>query len=245
MTELLLVASVAALVFVLAALAQAVSGFGSALVAVPLLTLVVGPATAVVATTMVSLLLAAGAWRRERAYVDRSLARTLTVAGLLGMPLGLVALARLDDRSLTAMVAVGLFVAVALLWRNVPLPAGRSSVWAAGVASGALLTSTGMNGPPVVLSLHALALPARRFRATLQAVFCSQDALAVTAFVATGHLHPTTWATFVGGATGLPLGWWVGNRIFHGLPAERFRSIVLGGLVVTALVALGNAVLSG
>ena len=46
MNELLVVAGASLAVFLLAALAQAVSGFGSALVAVPLLTLIVDPATA-------------------------------------------------------------------------------------------------------------------------------------------------------------------------------------------------------
>ena len=45
-----------AAVFGLAAAVQSVTGFGFALVAVPLLALVLGPAPAVVATTLVSLL---------------------------------------------------------------------------------------------------------------------------------------------------------------------------------------------
>ncbi|WP_161962487.1 sulfite exporter TauE/SafE family protein [Nocardioides speluncae] len=241
MAELLLVAGIAGLVFLLAAVTQAVSGFGSALVAVPLLALAVGPATAVVAATLVSLPLTAGAWRRERAHVDVRLARVLTVAGVLGMPLGLIALARLDDRSLTALVAVGLLVVVALMWRDVTLPTGRGALWASGVTSGLLLTSTGMNGPPLVLSLQGAGLAPRRFRATLQAVFFSQDLVAVAAFAVTGHLHATTWAVAAGGVAGLPAGWAIGNRIFHALSAERFRAVVLAGLVVTATVALGNA----
>ncbi|MGH3353018.1 MAG: sulfite exporter TauE/SafE family protein [Nocardioides sp.] len=243
MAELLTVAGIAALVFLLAAVAQAVSGFGSALVAVPLLALAVGPTTAVVAATMMSLLLSAGAWRHERAHVDVRLARTLTLAGVLGMPLGLVVLARFDDRSLTVLIAAAVLVTVILLWRNLPLPSGGKSLWFAGATSGLLLTSTGMNGPPLVLSLQSAGLAARRFRATLQAVFCSQGVVAVATFAVTGHLHATTWVVVIGGAVGLPAGWAIGDRIFHRLSPERFRAIVLAGLVVTATISLGNAVL--
>jgi uncharacterized membrane protein YfcA len=56
----------------LAAFAQSVSGFGSALVAVPLLSVLAGPRTAVV-----------------------------TITGLIGMPVGLVLLTTLDGRALT------------------------------------------------------------------------------------------------------------------------------------------------
>lgn len=240
-----MVAGIAVVVFLLAAVAQAVSGFGSALVAVPLLALAVAPSTAVVAATVISTLLSAGAWRRESAEVDLPLARTLTLAGVVGMPCGLFVLARSDDRSLTLVVAVALLVAVALMWSGVVLPTGRLSVWASGVTSGLLLTSTGMNGPPLVLSLQAVGLPPRRFRATLQAVFCGQGAVAVTAFALTGHLHAATLAAVAGGVVGLPAGWAIGNRIFQRLSPERFRTIVLAGLFATAVVALGNVFLSG
>lgn len=242
MAELLTIAGIAALVFLLSALAQAVSGFGAALVAVPLLALAVGPATAIVAATVMSLLLSAGAWRQERAHVDPHLARTLTLAGVLGMPLGLVVLTRFDDRSLTVFIAAALLVAVTLLWRKVALPTGRRSLWVAGATSGLLLTSTGMNGPPLVLALQGAGVAPRRFRATLQAVFCSQDAVAVAAFAVTGHLHATTWVAVIGGVVGLPVGWAIGDRIFHRLSPERFRVIVLAGLIITAMISLGNAI---
>ena len=245
MTELLTIAGIAAVIFLLAAVAQAVSGFGSSLVAVPLLALAVSPTTAIVAATMISLLLSAGAWRRERAHVDVPLARALTLAGIVGMPVGLVVLTRFDEHSLTAVVAVALLLAVLLLWRNVALPTGRTSVWAAGMTSGVLLTSTGMNGPPLVLSLHGANLPPPRFRATLQAVFCGQDAVAVAAFALTGHLDAACLAAVAGGVAGLPAGWAIGNRLFHRLSPEKFRSVVLVGLLATALVALGNVLIAG
>ncbi len=86
MADLLLVAAAAAGIFLLAALAQAVTGFGSALVAVPLLALVTDPVTAVVVATTVSLVLSTGAAWRERAYVDLGRTRTLTLTGVVGMP---------------------------------------------------------------------------------------------------------------------------------------------------------------
>ena len=63
MTDLFILAACTAAVFVLASAAQAVAGFGSALVAVPLLSLLVGPVPAVVATTAISL--AMTRWRYD------------------------------------------------------------------------------------------------------------------------------------------------------------------------------------
>lgn len=239
MADLLTLAATAVGVFLLAALAQAVTGFGAALVAVPLLALVVDPVTAVVAATTVSLVLTAGSWWRERLHVDTRQARHLAIAGVLGMPLGLIALALADENTLSLLIGGALLVLVGLLLSGVRLPQGRFTTWTAGVVSGGLLTSTGMNGPPLVLVLQSL--EPRRYRATLQAVFCGQDMVAVAVFVALGHVSEAALILTAAGVLGLPLGWAMGDRVFRRVPAERFRPIVLGGLTVIAVVTLTDA----
>jgi uncharacterized membrane protein YfcA len=239
---LIAVGAVALGVFSLAAAAQAVTGFGLALVAVPLLAVFIDPVAAVVATVMVSLVLTGFASYRERDHVERPVAARLTGSALLGMPLGLLVLSRLDERSLKVVVAGGLLFMVVLLVARVRLPAGITAQYGSGLLSGMLLTSTGMNGPPVVLGLQSLGLPPRRFRGTLQAVFCGQDLVAVGAFLVLGHLDPGIAAAVVAGAVGVPVGWWAGDRVFGWLPPERFRTVVLSMLALTAVVSLSAAV---
>lgn len=234
-------AAVAVLVFALAAAAQAVTGFGMALVAVPLMSVVIEPVAAVVSTTMVSLVLTGWTSVRERSSVERPIAVRLVVAALLGMPAGLVLLAQLDEHLLKALIAGVLLLVVTLLLAKVRLPAGAVSQWASGVLSGAMLTSTGMNGPPVVLTVQALGLPPRRFRGTLQAVFCVQDLVAVVGFAVLGYLTPVIAVAALAGALAVPVGWWVGDRLFVRLQPERFRAIVLAMLALTALVGLSTA----
>lgn len=223
---------VALVAFVLAALAQSVTGFGSALVAVPLLGLVTAPTVAVVAATLVSLVLTAGAWRRERSHVDPPLARSLTFAGLLGLPVGLLAVSLLEERVLGLLVATVVLLAVPVL---ALAPGLRPHPAPAGVLSGALLAGTGMNGPPLVLALQHL--EPRRFRATLQAVFCGQDAVAVAAFAVLGLVTTDVAVVAAAGVLGLPLGWAVGDVLFRRLSRERLRGLVVATLVVTAVVS--------
>ena len=237
MADLLLVVAAAAGIFLLAALAQAVTGFGSALVAVPLLALVTDPVTAVVVATTVSLVLSSGAAWRERAYVDPGRARTLTLTGVVGMPVGLAALHLLDESALTAVIAVVMLVMVALVASGLRVPAGALPV--AGLASGALLTSTGMNGPPLVMALARL--EPLRYRATLQAVFAGQDVVAVASFVALGMWSGESALLVVAGVAGLPLGWRLGDAIFRRVPAHRLRHVVIAGLVLTAVSLLVTA----
>lgn len=233
MIDLLLIGAAAA-IFMAAALAQAVTGFGSALVAVPLLTLVADPVTAVVVATSVSLVLSSGAAWRERRHVDVRTARALTVAGVLGMPAGLLVLRLLDESLLTACIAATMLVLVVLVASGLHVPERALPV--AGLASGALLTSTGMNGPPLVMAL--VGREPLRYRATLQAVFAGQDLVAVAAFVVLGLVDREALLLIVAGAVGLPIGWRVGDLVFHRIPASRLRLVVVGGLVLTGVSML-------
>ncbi len=238
MADLLLLAVIGAAVFVLAALAQAITGFGSALVAVPLLALATEPIAAVVAATTVSLVLTTGAAWQERAHVEVPIARTLTLTGIVGMPAGLLLLAVVDESRLEAWIAGAMLVMVALVASGLRI--GERGAPVAGLVSGALLTSTGMNGPPLVMAL--VDREPRSYRATLQAVFAVQDVVAVAAFLALGHFDREAAVLTAGGIVGLPLGWRLGDLVFHRIPAARLRPLVVAGLVVAAVSMLIGAV---
>lgn len=244
MQELVLTAALAAGIFVVAGAAQAVTGFGMALAAVPLLSLFVETGSVVVGAVAVGAVFTGAAWWRERAYADLVVARRLSGAALVGMPAGLVALAVLSERALTLLIGVVVLVMVAAVARQVPLPSGVVAQRVAGVASGGLLTSTSMNGPPLVLVLHGAGLSPRAFRATLQAVFCVQGLVGIAGFAVLGYVDPPAAAVAVGGWCGVPLGWVAGDRVFHRMSPEVFRRVVLLGLAVTALVALLDAALA-
>jgi uncharacterized protein len=228
---------------VLAAFAQSVSGFGSALVAVPLLTVLAGPRTAVVTITALSIAMTALGTVRERHHVEWRVAGTLAAAGLIGMPAGLLLLTALDARALTLVIAALVLVFTLLLARGWSVDPGPWARRSAGVLSGAMLTSTGMNGPPLVITLQAMRLRPDRFRATLQAVFCSQDVAAVAGFVAIGQVSSTALVAVAAGLPGLPLGWLLGDRVFTGIDPEVFRRVVLGMLLLSALAAAASVVM--
>jgi uncharacterized membrane protein YfcA len=235
--DLLLLAALGAAVFALAALAQAITGFGSALVAVPLLALATEPVAAVVAATAVGLVITSGAGWQERAYVDVPVARTLTLTGIVGMPAGLLLLEVVDESRLEVWIAGAMLVMVLLVTSGLRI--GDRGTPFAGLVSGALLTSAGMNGPPLVMAL--VDREPRRYRATLQAVFAVQDAVAVAAFVILGHFDLDAALLTAGGIVGIPLGWRLGDAVFHRIPAARLRPIINVSLGLAALSMLVGA----
>lgn len=214
--------------------AQAATGFGFALVAVPLLALSSTPRDAVIIVTLTSALVTAGAAVRDRADVDRALAWRVSAAAVVGMPAGLVALLLLPQRWLGVGVAV---VAVAFVGWSMTgrlVRAERGMAVGAGLLSGAALTATGMNGPPLVAAMQALRLPQGRQRATLQAVFCFQDVVAVVAFAALGQLPTHVWLLAMCSTPAAALGWGLGDRWFRRVDERAARRLVTALLLASA-----------
>lgn len=218
------------------------TGFGSSLVAAPLLALVADVQTSVVAVTLVSLVLTGWATVRERAHVDVRYASGVTAAGFLGLPIGLVVLAHASSGTLSVLMAVTVVAALVVVAASIRLPRGWATVGSTGLLSGVLLTSTGMNGPPLVLGMASTHPDPRTFRGTLQAVLFTQDAVALIGFVVIGHVHSEVLAVAAVGAVLSPVGWLLGDRVFDRIPAAAFKRVLIVGLLASAIALVAVAV---
>ncbi|MDP3966707.1 MAG: sulfite exporter TauE/SafE family protein [Nocardioides sp.] len=227
---------------VLAAAGQAITGFGFVLVAVPLLTLLTGePRTSVVACTTLGLVMTSFGWYEDRAAVEWRPITGISIGAAVGIPLGLVVFASLPVDALGLVIGVTVLFFTALLALRVRVPGGRPTQVAAGTVSGAMLATTGMNGPPLVLALHTTGLAPAAFRATLQAMFTLQAVVVVTAFAALGQFTATSAALIAVGVPALWLGWRLGDLVFDRLPPERARKLVLGTLAISGTLAVISA----
>lgn len=223
---------------------QAITGFGFALVAVPLLTLAVSPHDAITTVTATSAVLTASAAMRYRHLVDRDLTARCTIAAIAAMPAGLLALILLPQRVLTigvASAALGFLMLSSIGWQ--PRPGGRQATMA-GLISGASLTATGMNGPPLVAALHAFRLPRLQQRATLQAIFTMQNIVAVVAFAVVGQMPGRVWVLTLAAIPAAGLGWLCGDRIFRMLDEHASRRIVSLLLIATAAILVARTALT-
>lgn len=232
-----------AVVVLFAAVVQGASGFGFSLVAVPLLAVAAGPKDAVVLASVLAVASTAGLAVRFRDQVDRPLAGRLLAGACAGLPFGAVVLQLVPaDALLLAIGVVVLVFTVVLARRGAPTvddrPVRTSGDLAAGLLCGLLTTSVGTNGPPVVLRLQAHGLAAGQFRATASAVFVGCNLAAVAVFAAGGRVDRDLLVQAAVALPGLVVGLWAGDHVHRRLPAERFRTMVLGLMVLTALAAV-------
>lgn len=235
--------SIVAGIVALAALAQIVSGFGFALMAVPLMGLVIDIKTAVVVSTICGTTSSSYQAITDGRFRDRDVTRTLVVTSFLGMPVGLLVLDRVSAGLL--QIAIGCLVLVAL-WAVVKGsgPKGVSPpavARLAGFVSGVLATSTSTNGPPLVLLLKHRGLGPREFRATLNVVFCLTAIASIVLFAVGGRIAGEALVASAVALPGLGLGIAVGVRLRALLSEQVFWRIVVALLVATAV----SSILSG
>jgi uncharacterized membrane protein YfcA len=229
-------------ILAMAAVAQAVTGFGFALLSVPLLALVVPIQDAVVAGSLASLALTIGISIRERAHVRWRTTGILLAVAVVGMPVGYWMLTTLPEPVLTLVVGVSVLVSTFLVWRRPTISAGPVSVGVVGLLVGVLTTSTGTNGPPLVAAFQSMGFPPRVFRATTAAVFTGCGLVACGLFAAGGQIGRTAlliWAVSVPAIVG---GFLAGDRVFRRLDHGRFRTVVLWALIVASIITIGRAV---
>ncbi|MDP2711304.1 MAG: sulfite exporter TauE/SafE family protein [Solirubrobacteraceae bacterium] len=253
------VALAALAVFVGAAL-QSATGFGYALVAAPILFALLGPQQAVTAGVLLGLLLnllTLATERRRPAVLGRD-ATALVGWSLPGLVLGALALRELPERPLSVFVALAVLTGLGLRLRaggvDRPRPAARTGEpatprprarsWqrpAAGLASGALATSTSLSGPPLVFYMLARGAAPAALRDTLAAVFVAQALIGLPVLLASGAftVPDGVWALLGAGLAGQVLG----RRAFAWLRGARYEHAVLAVLAASALVALGASVI--
>lgn len=227
----------------LAAATQQLSGFGYALMAMPLLSLVLGPKDAVALSSLSGLAGTGLMALRLRHRVDRPVVGRLLFGAVLGMPLGIVALRRVPADPLQVALSIVVLAAVVLLASGFRLRSERPSTEVgAGFVSGMINTSIGVGGPPVVLVLQAAEHEQHAFRATTVTYFLCSNLVALPLFLASGVVSSSTWAAGLVAIPAALLGTLAFERVAFRIRSEHFKPLVLGLLILSASASLASVV---
>ncbi|HEX6498520.1 MAG TPA: sulfite exporter TauE/SafE family protein [Micromonosporaceae bacterium] len=229
------------LVMYLAALTQTVTGFGFALVGVPLLAVVTDPRTAVVGSALVGIPLSVMTAARDRSHVRWRPAALLLGTAILTIPLGVLILRDLNPRLLTLGIAVVVIGCTLIVWRSPRLPGNPGAVAGAGLLAGVLGAATNMNGPPLVATLRSLDWPPRPFRATLAAVFTGTGVVNLLGFTVAGQVTRTVLLVTAVSLPAMAAGWLTGDKVFSRIDSSKYRWVVLISLVGCSAMAAARA----
>ena len=235
---------VLAVVF-LATLIRSTFGFGEALVAVPLLALripvAVAAPLAVSISVMVAVVIVAQDWRK----IELRSAAGLVVSSLLGIPLGLLLLTRVNDaavRLILGFVIVSFSAYSLIAKRKLHLKKDHPSLLvAAGVVSGILGGAYGMNGPPLAIYGSLRRWSPQHFRATLQGYFLPASLLGLIGYAAIGLWTAAVTRYLLLSLPAALAAILLGRSLNRRLQGDGFFRYVYGGLILIGSVLVAQA----
>jgi len=223
-----------------AGLARGFSGFGAALIFIPLVSAALGPRVAAPLLMLVdnaaALPLIPAAWRTA----DRREVASLLAGALAGTPAGAWLLLHLDPQALRwgmCALALAMLALLASGWRYHGRPALPLSL-GVGAASGLLSGAAQMGGPPVVAYWLGGAIPAARVRANIVLFFAASGVISAATYLLGGLLTEEVLALAALAAVPYGLGLWAGARLFGRASEATFRRACFVLIALAALLGL-------
>jgi uncharacterized membrane protein YfcA len=245
---------VVALAVLVGAAVQSATGFGFALISGPALFALLQPAEAVTALLVLGVavnLLVLLAGRSGGGVVRWGDVGRVVLAAVPGLVGGALLLGVVPKPVLQGVVGVGVLLAVLLQVRHRPVDAPgagprrppRGSAAGIGVLVGLLTTTTGTNGPPLVLWLERRRLAPADARRTISAVFLALNVLGAVVLAVVGRggtgARPALLGVLLACAVA---GHLAGASVFRRLDPRRFRAAGLVLCTLAGLAALASAV---
>ena len=230
---------VAAFAAFLAGGVSGLTGFGLALIAVPLLLLVYEPTTVVVLLYPLSLFINLAIVRDSWHDADWRLVLALLPPAAIGAFFGAEVLYYADPLYIRLGVGVVVVFSALLLLREVRIPGagGWIGTVASGSASGVLSTSTGLSGPPVVLLFAARGIQKNAFRGSSALYFLAMSFVGLAALANRGLLDVSEIPLALALVPAAFLGKVLGTALLKQISDKTFRVVTLGVVILTG--ALG------
>lgn len=228
-----------AIVFV-AGIIRGFLGFGSALLTVPALSMLYGPAQAVVIGVLIEIPTSLGLLPVAIRESERRTVWSMLLTFVVFVPVGALLLKAVDPELMKTVISflVLAMVGIIALQDRMVLFLSRFGTLFAGAVSGVAQGMTGMAGPLFVTALLARGESAILTRANIVASAGGLIAISVISFWAVGLITRETIIYTSLATPSILLGLWAGSVLFRRLSNWNLRGIILVFLAVTAVVTL-------
>jgi len=220
-------------------------GFGEALIAVPLLSLLLPIKVAAPVAVLTSVVVALVSVIRDHEHIHISSAKKLLLATAVGLPFGLLTLRYAPEeitKGILGLLLLGFSVFSLVRPHFFSLKSDRF-IWLFGFLAGVTGGSYGMNGPPLAIFGAARGWTPSQFRATIQAYFLPASLLGLLGYYFSGLWTKDVNILFAYSLPAIVLGILCGNTLAKAMNAERFRLFLYAGLIVVSCVLMVQGLL--
>ncbi len=213
---------------------QGVSGFGSALVAIPLLTLIIDIKTAVPLCSLSGVIIATYLTLQLRQSFDFKKAGPLFLGALPGIAAGVIFLKTVPSTIIQTLMGIFLmgYGGYNLFFTIPPKPIHRRWGYVAGFLTGAIGAAFSAGGPPAIIYTTLNNWTKDEIKATLSGFFCFASFLVVAAHVISGLTTLAVAKTFLISAPFILLGTALGSYCYRFFKKTLYLKVVFGFLIL-------------
>ncbi|AOT09752.1 sulfite exporter TauE/SafE family protein [Pseudoalteromonas luteoviolacea] len=211
---------------------QASAGFGSGLVAIPLLGFIepqLIPGPLLFAYLFLTIFMA----HRERDHLSRFHIRNTGVGLVIGTLIGTLVLLNINSQAFPTIASILVLFGVVLSFMTSSFALTRLNICSSGLVAGVMSTLAGLSGPPLALLLQFQSAPF--VRANLAVAFVFSSLLSIAALALTGHFSATSLYLGLCLVPGMYLGYFFGQPVSRLISQKQSRYTIL---LISTLSAL-------
>ena len=219
-------------------------GFGIGMTTTPVLLLVLDPQTVVVTVNTVSLVLFVLIIFQTRAHLSIKDMVPVSVAGLLGVPVGVFILSAAHAAVLRVSITALMLLLTMAVAFNIggSMPRWRVLGLVVGFVVGVLLTSLGIGGPVMALFLLARDWSRHAVRASLSLYFLVVESTGVVGYGVAGLFTQERITLIMLVTVPVLLGYGLATFLVRRMNERAFRHAVVAVIITTSLMVLGREI---
>ena len=236
---------ITSLIIFIASAVQGAVGFGFVLIVAPLLTVflplkILVPAF-ILFGLVVNTMIIFSVWR----LISLKEIWVLIVMGILGIPIGVYGLNKLDPEILKFIIGIVILFTSLAMYKGYKLNLKNKSLSfsIAGFISGILNGSISMSGPPIVLFLANEGYDKNKFRANTNAYFIITNVITIITLALNGYITADVIKFTSSNLISLILGTIFGIYISKKINEQTFKKAILMLLIATGIVTSINALM--
>lgn len=227
-------------IFLLAGFIQGMTGFGSALVAIPLLSMIIDIKSAVPLCILNSMIITTYLTIKLRNHLDPKKILPLCIGAIPGIFMGSTALKQVDSTLIRIGLGALLIVYSLYCLFTKPRPRHLHKAWSyiAGFLSGAIGASLSAGGPPSIIYTTLNDWQKDTIKATLSGFFLFNSYLIGIVHALSGLTTASVFSSFLLSAPFAVLGTILGSICYGKFQKDRYLQIIFAFLVLMGIMMI-------
>ncbi len=228
------------LIIFTASVVRGFTGFGLAMVAVPLLQFMMPVTDTAVFIALINFLFSLLYYRRSKKVINNQPLGVMALWTGAGVAAGTLILKYINPAFIQLGWGMLIIFIVFALYRGVDfhIRSDRTAMTLSGLLGGLLSGATGITGPPVAVILSSVKTPKEKFNAIISVFILFAVSYALVFYLITGLIRQETLLLALCSVPALLAGLYTGDRLVARISQNTFTNIVYVVLVIMGLITL-------